>query len=211
MCCYDGIYLSAEEAAVVTELARTQANFFRGVGLDLPRRVVINGSWENLVSGPKTAVTARPFSQQVEGFPAHFNDTACVFLLRDGRCGLQVFSEACGKHPWYYKPTGCWLHPLTTDYNDRPGLGMHDETTDPCRLPHYDGFCARTLCGRTAEEGPPAHELLREELEFLGRIAGRALFAEIAGEIEGQSAQRLPLTLLGERGTSVPRSLPPGD
>lgn len=206
MCCYDGIYLSVEEAAVLTELARTRAAFFRSLGLELPRRVIITGSWENLVSGPKTAVTARQFSQEVEGFPAHFNDTACVFLSQDGRCGLQVLSEACRKHPWYYKPTGCWLHPLTTDYNGRPGLGLDDETTDPCRLPHYDGFCARTFCGRRASGGPPAYELLRDEFDFLGRIVRRNFLAEIWGQMKEQSMQRLPLKMLGERGTDVPRS-----
>jgi hypothetical protein len=196
MCCYDGIYLSAEEAAVVTYLAQTKADFFRDIGLDLPRRVVIEGSWENLVSGPKTAVAPRPFSRQVEGFPAHFNDTACVFLLQDGRCGLQVLSEVCGQHPWYYKPTGCWLHPLTTDYSDRPGLGMYDEAMDPCCLPHYDGFCARTFCGRTADAGQPAYKVLRGEIDFLGRIVHQNLFAELVRQVEQPPAHRLPLQVL---------------
>ena len=145
MCCYDGIYLSLEEADVVAQLARTEADFFHGIGLHLPRKVVVRSSWENLISGKKTAVAPWPVPQTVEGFPPHFHATACVFHLADGRCGLQALSEAHGRHPWHFKPTGCWLHPLTSLYTDRPGLGLHDEKTDPCRLPHYDGFIAHAL------------------------------------------------------------------
>ncbi len=175
MCCYDGIYLSDEEARVVAALAREEAAFFRDRGLDLPERVVVDGSWEGVVSGKKTAVRPRPFSRLVEDFPPHFHDTACVFLLEDGRCGLQVLSEARGRHPWHCKPTGCWLHPVCTD----AGVGLHDAATDPHRLPGYDGFASRTFCGRRAPGGRPAGEVLRDELVFLGRIVGR----DFAGEV----------------------------
>jgi hypothetical protein len=183
MCCYDGVFLGAEEAAVVEEVAAREADFFRDLGLRLPAQVVVTGSWEGLVSGKKTAVAPWPASLEVESFPAHFHDTACVFHLPDGRCALQVLSVARGLHPWHYKPTGCWLHPLTADHGGRPGLGLEDERTDPCRLPHYPGFVAATCCGRTDEQGQPAHEVLREELEFLGRIVRRDLRGEIAGRL----------------------------
>jgi hypothetical protein len=88
MCCYDGIYLSAEEATVISDLAMREARFFEDLGLSLPERVVVEGAWENLVSGMKTAVVGWSGSALVEGFPEHFRDTACVFHLRDGRCGL---------------------------------------------------------------------------------------------------------------------------
>jgi hypothetical protein len=183
MCCYDGVYLGAEEAAVVADVAVREAAFFRDLGLDLPGQVVVTGSWEGLVSGKKTALKPWPASRLVEGYPAHFHDTACVFHLPDGRCGLQVLSLARGLHPWHYKPTGCWLHPLTVDHGGQPGLGLEDEKTDPCRLPHYPCFIAATCCGRSDEQGQPAHKVLHEELDFLGRIACRDLHGEIAGRL----------------------------
>ncbi len=194
MCCYDGIYLSAEEARVVAELASVEADYFREIGLELPDQVVVYGNWENQVSGPKTAVVPWPGSKLVGDFPPHFNDTTCVFHLPDGRCGLQALGEARGRHSWYYKPTGCWLHPLTTNDYDGPAIRLFDETTDPARLPHYPGFIALTRCGRTVEQGEPAHELLREELDFLGGIIHRDLYAEASG-------RRLSLKLVGEGGT----------
>jgi hypothetical protein len=178
MCCYDGIYLDDEEADVVVELARTEADFFRSIGLNLPGKVVVHGSWKNIVSGKKTAVAPWSGARAVSGFPAHFNETACVFHLPDGRCGLQLLSVARGRHPWYYKPSGCWLHPLAMAFDDRYGLGLHDSSTDPCRTPDYPGFIEGTLCGRSSDQGAPADEVLRDELDFLARIAGRDVHAE---------------------------------
>jgi hypothetical protein len=178
MCCYDGIYLDDEEAGVIAELARTETPFFSSLGLRLPEKVVVQGSWENLVSGKKTAVVPWSGARTVPGFPAWFHDTACVFHLDDGRCALQVLSVARGLHPWFYKPTGCWLHPLTTSWDGQPAVGLHDAKTDPCQVPGYPGFVTATLCGRSPEQGAPAYEVLIEELDFLGRIAGRDLVAE---------------------------------
>jgi hypothetical protein len=181
MCCYDGIYLSDEEARIIRGLASSEGAYFRTIGLNLPENVVVHGSWEGQVAGPKTAVAPWPGARLVEDFPSWFHDTTCVFHLPDGRCGLQLLSEERGKHPWHYKPTGCWMHPLTAFYGDEPGLGLEDEHSDPCRLAHYDGFIARTGCGRTAPQGQAAREVLREELDFMGRIVRRDLYAEAGG------------------------------
>jgi len=194
MCCYDGVYLGVEEAEVVARLARTEATFFAALGLHLPREVVVSGAWENVVSGLKTAVAPWPEARGVEGFPAHFNATACVFHLPDGRCGLQALSAARGRHPWHDKPTGCWLHPLTPAYAEKHALGLEDEQTDSCRLPHYDGFVPHTPCGGTFDQGRPAYEVLRDELEFLGRIVGRDFHGEIARE--AATASRWSLKVL---------------
>jgi hypothetical protein len=72
---------------------------------------------------------------------------------------------------------------------------MEDERTDPCRLPHYAGFVAATHCGRTEQQGPPAYEVLREELDFLGRIVGRDLYGEIVAAVHAPD-RRLPLKVL---------------
>ena len=81
-----------------------------------------------------------------------------------------------GKHPWYYKPFTCWLHPIKLSES---GIRLYDETSDPNKLPNYDGFVVRTFCGRTEAGGRPAVEVLKEELEFLGKLIGRDLIAEV--------------------------------
>jgi hypothetical protein len=182
MCCYDGVYLSDEEASIVAEVATREAAFFRDLGLLLPDKVVVEGDWEGRVGGKKTAVVPHDFSHAVARFPGHFNDTACVFHLSDGRCGLQALSVERGHHPWFYKPFTCWQHPISIV----PGEGganavilLDDETTDPYRLPDYDGFVTQTFCGRTAPCGRPAYEVLDEEFSFLRAISGRDLASEL--------------------------------
>ena len=192
MCCYDGVYVGEEEAAVLRALAAREGAFFRAAGLELPppAAVVVEGVWEGEDSGQKTAVRPHPFARRVAGYPGHFADTACVFLLADGRCALQALAVERGRHPWYYKPFGCWQHPIAVvPAAEAPGVAvaaapagaapavvrLDDETTDPYRLPDYDGYVTRTWCGRTAPAGRPASEVLSAELAFLGAIAGRPL------------------------------------
>lgn len=175
MCCHDGVYLGDDEAEVIAGLAETEAEFFLSLGLQLPAVVIAPGDFHGLMCGPKTATVGRVWTSRVAGYPAHFTDTACCFLLEDGRCSLQMLSEARGKHRWYYKPTGCWLHPLTTDHGLETPLGLHDARTDPFRFPGYEGYVSRTFCAQAATDGPPAYETLREELSFLGAIVGRDL------------------------------------
>ncbi len=182
MCCHDGVYLEDDEASVIAELAVREAEFFRDLGLILPEPAVVHGSFKGLMSGPKTATVPHAWRGRVEGYPAHFEDTACCFLVDDGRCGLQVLSMARGRHRWYYKPTGCWLHPLTTDYTPDPTISLHDEQSDPYRLPGYPGFVTRTFCGQCSAHGPPAFETLREELTFLGAILERDLVSEVVAD-----------------------------
>jgi hypothetical protein len=91
---------------------------------------------------------------------------------------LQVLSESSGHHRWFYKPTGCWLHPLTTDGEPSTPVILHDAASDPFRLPSYPGFVSRTFCASAIQSGPPAYETLREELTFLGAIVGRDLVSE---------------------------------
>jgi hypothetical protein len=187
MCCYDGVYVNDEEAAVIEEVARQEADFLRELGLNLGERVIVDGEWEGMVSGKKTALVPHAFSQQVPGFPAHFKDTACVFHMDDGRCGLQVLSEARGHHPWYFKPFTCWLHPISLspgEEGQEAVIVVESEATDPYRFPGYDGFVEQTLCGRTAPCGRPAREVLAEEIALLGAITGR----DLAGELRTSDA-----------------------
>jgi hypothetical protein len=179
MCCYDGVYVSEASAAVISDLAREHAAFFAELGLEMPPRVIVEGDWESRLEGLKTAVLPRPFSTTVEGYPKHFNDTACIFLTPDGRCSLQVLSGHRGHHPWFYKPVKCWMHPLTLGGQAKEVLLLHSRETDPYQLPHYDGFVPTIFCGRTCPGGAPASEILVPELTLLSRIVGRDFLAEV--------------------------------
>jgi len=181
MCCYDGVYVSPESAAVIERAAKEHAGYFAGLDLQLPERVIVEGDWPWKKGGLKTAVGPRAFSQTVEGFPPHFKDTACVFLTGDGRCSLQLLSIHLGHHPWYLKPVKCWMHPITLEGEESAILLLHSDRTDPYRLPGYDGFVSRIFCGRTCPGGAPASRVLTEELSFLSQILGRDLLAEATG------------------------------
>jgi hypothetical protein len=178
MCCYDGVYVSQESAAVIERVAMEHGEFFAGLDLELPDRVIVDGNWPWKRGGMKTAVKYRAFSGTVKGFPTHFSNTACVFLTGDGRCALQLLSVHLGRHPWYCKPVKCWMHPITLEGEAPSVLLLHDEHTDPYRFPGYDGFVSQIFCGRTRSGGTPASVVLADELTFLSRIVGRDLVAE---------------------------------
>lgn len=181
-CCYDGVYVNPEVAAVLEHLAHREAPFFRSVGLDLPDPVIVEEPGEDGASYPRTALRHEPFHREVEGYPEHFADTACAFLLADARCGLQVLAEARGLHPWHYKPMACWLHPISLSPEE---VVLHDAATDPYAEGGCGGFSSATPCGRTDPCGRPAARVLRPELEHLGAWLGRDLLAELAGGADG--------------------------
>ncbi len=191
MCCYDGVYVSQDSAAVIKRVAKEHAGFFASLDLQLPEAVIVEGDWPWKPGGLKTAVAPRAFSRTVEGFPPHFKDAACVFLTEDGRCSLQMLSTHLGRHPWYYKPVKCWMHPITMEGEECAVLLLHSHRTDPYRFPGYDGFVSRIFCGRTCPGGAPASVVLAEELAFLSQIVGRDLLVEATGA---------PASLIGSDG-----------
>jgi hypothetical protein len=176
MCCYGGVSVDKDTADVIQKLATERKSDFKKMGLDLPEAVVAPTEWHGVV-GNITALKPRPFRSMVEGYPNHFDETACVFLMEDARCGLQVLSEIDGKHPWYYKPFSCWLLPIKIWEGE---IRLFNKESDPFLYPGYTGFISCILCGRTDESGSPASELLKPELEYLGKILGRDLIEELA-------------------------------
>ncbi len=176
-CCYDGVHVDDDTAKILQQLADERAEDFRAMGLNLPDAVVVREQWRGSNPTTKTAVRPFPFKSAVEDYPSHFNETACVFLLDDARCGLQALAEQDDRHPWYYKPFSCWLHPIAVS---APNITLPDESTDPFRFPDYDGFASRTFCGRSCAGGQPAADVLRNELEFLGRMLDRDLVAAMS-------------------------------
>lgn len=175
-CCYDGIYLSEESAATILKLSVEKASFFKSIGLKLPKSVIVQGNYHDQFSGPKTATRPHPFSSIASNHPRHFNDTACVFMLDDGRCSLQVLGESENKHRWHYKPVDCWLHPIyIDDQDDLCTVTLPDEDTDPYRTSDYPGYTCFTQCGRTDQSGDKAIDVLKEEIACLSKLRGRSI------------------------------------
>ena len=168
MCCYDGVYVDRNAAEILQRISQTHAADFHEIGVTLPGAVITEGVWRDDSSGLKTATKPTDFRGKVSGFPDHFDDTSCVFRADDGRCSLQTLGAKTGRHPWFYKPLVCWLHPINVSPER---ITIYDENTDPYRYPDYDGFASRTFCGRTAALGRPAYEVLRAELELLGQYS----------------------------------------
>lgn len=180
-CCHDGVYLDRAEVKVLGDLVDRHREELSALGADLPAEPIVRGDWRGVVSGPKTATRPWPMSELADDYPAHFPDTACVFLLPDARCALQQFAIDRGHDPWFFKPATCWMHPLSIDQPESgpPRLTLHNADTDPQRFPDYDGFACRTHCGRIVSDGEPAWSVLAWEIGHLGRIGGRDLLGEI--------------------------------
>ncbi len=181
-CCHDGVYLADEEADVIRDLVDQAGDEFLALGLRLPDPCVVYGEESGIAAGRKTATVAVSRDVHADDYPEHFPLTRCAFLLPDARCALQVIAEQRGLPKWHYKPTTCWLHPLSllTGGGRTPILTLHDESNDPQIRPGYPGFVPHTHCGRTCSNGQPAREVLVEELTALGALGGRNLLAELA-------------------------------
>ncbi|NJO31976.1 MAG: hypothetical protein HC869_01410 [Rhodospirillales bacterium] len=190
MCCHDGVSLSDAAARRVQGIAETYADELRDIGVVLADVIVPcpEGSAPFIV---KTATRPRAFSQIIEHYPPSFKDTCCVFLLDDGRCGLQVLSERQGRRPWYFKPIACWRHPIVV--SERPGVSLevpadpHPSETGNNRIAD---FVAAIHCGRGDQSGRPAREVLSEEIENLSAIMGHDILAAnfVGDEPEGSTA-----------------------
>lgn len=160
VCCYDGVYLTAEEERAIRALVRAEPEFFAF----LPR-VFFRQGGDRHSRWRKTET--RPWRYRSR--PAHFADTRCVFALDDGRCSLQALAAARGEHPWRWKPTACWLHPLRLSAE---GVlpPPADPADDPDRAPGYPGYITSTPCGAHREDGRPWPEALSAELAWHRRL-----------------------------------------
>lgn len=155
-CCHDGVVLSEEEARMLTSL---------GGGDGVVTR-------EDGQFGTKT-IPAK-VGELGEDYPAHFKKTRCVFLDPEHRCHWQLKAVSEGKHPWFYKPISCWLHPVLLAKQDGRALvtirSREDDETE---------FASQTPCGRATEGAPPARESLGMELKMLGDLSERDFYGEL--------------------------------
>jgi len=157
-CCYDGVYLTPDDEIRIKSAIGLCADFFSF----LPIFPIVESSWRDHGSGMKTST--RPWDYVSPDFPPHFSKTRCVFAISDGRCSLQIFAIQRGEHPWSYKPTACWMHPL------RLGSGglvppSISQDNDPDSYDDYPGYVTYTPCARLSNDAP-WREVFREEIEY---------------------------------------------
>ncbi|MEP4077089.1 hypothetical protein [Haloferula sp.] len=173
-CCHDGVFLCEEEQRGIDEALKAGRAQLESYGWE-------HGKWLDQADGKAKSVTLET-SDLAEGFPDHFPRTRCVFLDEGHRCVLQRLAADEGRHPWFWKPISCWMHPLVLnpgDRGERPLLALPSPGNDPAEKDGVAGFSSCTPCGMAAPEGETAWKSLRSELELLGSIAGRDLVGEI--------------------------------
>ena len=180
-CCYDGVYLSDEEARGVKWLVENERERFVDYGLNLPADTVVtvrNGKAQ------KTATRSAEPGELAKDFPSHFEKTRCVFLDAIGRCGIQRMCMDDDLGDWYLKPLTCWIHPIVilpkSRERPRPIITIVQLDEDPQKSDGYPGFASCTHCGRAEKGGEPAWRVLEKELRALGNVAGRDLFGELS-------------------------------
>lgn len=180
-CCYDGVYLSEEEASVVTELGEQFRQTFVDYGLKLPEQLVVSARGGRAL---KTAVRSAEAGELARDFPEHFKKSRCVFLDTLGRCGLQRLSMEQELGDWFLKPLTCWIHPIVilpeTRERPRPVITIVNRENDPQKAAGYPGFASCTHCGREEEGGQPAWQVLEKELRMLGAISDRDIYHELS-------------------------------
>lgn len=170
-CCTQGVTLNAEEALVLTQLARRHAGALRRLAPDMPDEPIVRDAEGGVA---RTALKPRAFRSVVPDYPPHFPEAACAFLGPTAHCALQDLATEQGRAAWTYKPLACWLHPIAVSAAE---IVLPDGATDP----HPGGFASRTACGRSpACGGAPARAVLAPELAELGQWLGRDLAAELA-------------------------------
>lgn len=165
MCCHDGVFVGEEERGVL-------------------EAVVAGEHFEERNGRLKTRTVAADEGMLGEEFPSHFPQTRCVFLDENHHCGLQSQAIAEGRHPWFWKPFPCWLHPLgfrREKGTGRPLLSLPQVGDDPAAEEGYPGFASCTPCGKKDSMGPPAWMTLEAELKFLTAVSGRDLWTDFRG------------------------------
>ena len=181
-CCHDGVFLSEEEATMMRELMAEYGDRFASYGVEVSATSVV----AEADGSHRTATRPSAAAERALDFPEHFPMTRCVFLDDQHRCSWQRLAVDLGKPAWFYKPIGCWLHPLTLRPvrrgDARPVLRLPGAEDDPLAGEGYPGFASCTPCGRVCDAGRSASEVLRPELEALSEIGGRDFVGEIGAE-----------------------------
>lgn len=177
-CCHDGVRLSQRDANLISDLVEKNAAIFQSYGLQTDDKLV-----EKTNSGYKTKSRKAGEDELAVDFPQHFPQTRCVFLDDNHQCMLQKLAMGEQKHPWYYKPHTCWMHPLLVENeNDVKKITVVQKEDDPQKRDGYLGYGAYTHCGREETNGQAAKTVLQAELKALGEIANRDFLLELNAE-----------------------------
>ncbi len=181
-CCHDGVHIYDEEAGYVTKLVEGNRSRLLDYGLMLGDEIIVRQG-----KGLKTAVREAEEGELADDFPAHFPKTRCVFLNKEGFCGLQSLAMTDGDDAWMHKPLTCWMHPLVLipagKWEERPVLTIVNSKNDPQKNDEYAGYASCTHCGReeSIESGAkPAWQVLENELSRLSEITGRDIYGELS-------------------------------
>ncbi|WP_028775506.1 AAA family ATPase [Shimazuella kribbensis] len=160
ICCYDGVYLLEDEE----ELLKTTVNKYPTYFEHLPEEFIVDGNWQDIQVGRKTAV--RPHIYKSD-YPAHFEQTRCVFALEGGLCSLQKAATALDFHPWKFKPTACWSFPIRLKNGHISGPPAIDEQ-DPDYIDEtYPGYSKFVPCGKHHDDGMSWSRHYQQELQYL--------------------------------------------
>jgi hypothetical protein len=185
-CCHDGVYLSQEEAEGLRQIVADHGERLAAYGLSLPDEPLEASRGGETM---KTATREAEEGELAEDYPAHFPKTRCVFLDRQGRCGIQRLSMEQGRGDWFDKPLTCWIHPIVilpvNRERTRPQVTLVSPENDPQKKVGYPGFASCTHCGRPDQDGKKARqarEVLAAELEMMGKISGRDILGELNAE-----------------------------
>ena len=160
MCCYDGVYISQKEEEVIKQFMLDNKEYFD----KYPNEIAKEEAWEDIVSGRK--ILTREFHSSNADFPAHFNNTMCIFAQEDGSCILQKVATDLDMHPWKIKPAACWLFPLDTD-GDKVFAPPKCVQEDPNYIPEkYDGYVTALPCGQYDQKGTLWTDVYYNEIEY---------------------------------------------
>ena len=160
-CCYDGVYLSAEEEKKITEFVSKYADYFTW----LERPYIVNGNWPGMTNLRKTAT--KPYPKYGSDFPSHFSKTRCVFSFESGECSLQRLSTDQQMHPWKIKPRACWSFPIPGIYNGEILSPPASREQDPDYIDeNYPGYISYLPCATPQNSGMPWFEKCKNEVEY---------------------------------------------
>ncbi len=176
VCCYDGVYLQAGEAEVITNLVNNNREFFSF----LPEEYIVSSKWGDSVSGEKTAV--KYFNYTRNDFPQHFNRTRCVFALDDGSCSLQSFAIKNGIDQFLYKPIACKIFPLETSQDGILNPLRSYERDKYFTGVSYPGYTNYTPCGVNRCDGDLWTKVLKLEVDFYNDYKKRKIESRTGNE-----------------------------
>ncbi len=186
MCCNKGGPIDEAEEKVIRKLLKKHKTFFAKAA-NLPEDPLD----VFYMLGERTIQTkVRPMKYRADlNVPDKFSPAACVFLDDEYRCTLQMLSVELGKHPWHYKPSGCWMHPVQLGRQGKPEITVFSkEEYNPSQNDLEAFFAPFTKCGESCKEGTPGHALFEEELKVIGQALGRDLICELKSKIAEKEA-----------------------